>query len=386
VAIATVMLACAGLLARSFVNLRQIDLGFDPAGALTLDVEPLVGSHAEYLAAYDAILARVLSVPGVNAAGAVFLRPLAAGRIGLETGYIVEHQRPDHYEDWKDNPHLNFEAVTPGYFAAMRIPLRRGRLFSPQDREGAQGVAIVGESTARRLWPGQDPIGKRLNVASGRTADGRYPWQTVVGVVSDVRYRGLVDPRLDVYLPAAQVVPRVKHLVVRTPSDPLAIAPSIRAAIREVSPRAVIEYVTTMDRIVGQAVAPWRFAMVMFTTLAGFGVMLAAVGVFGLVAYAVAQRRRELAVRLALGASPRRVLHLVLSQGGRLAALGVAAGCAGTLVPARSMSALLVEVEPVDVGTFASAGALLFTVTLAASYVAARRVTGIDPLVALRDE
>jgi putative ABC transport system permease protein len=384
VAFATVLLTGAGLLVRSFDQLRQIDPGFQPQRVLTLDVEPQAQSTAQYRLAYDAILERVAALPSVEAVGAVYLRPLVHGSFGLDSGYLLEGQRIDRPESWQDNATLNAQAVTPGYFDAMRIALGRGRLFSARDTAEAPAVAIVSTSTARRLWPGKDPIGQRLSVASGRTETGEFPMSTVVGVVADVRYRGINDTRLDIYLPATQTLNRVKHLMVRTTGDPAAVVRSVQTAIGEMTTRTVVEYVDTMERVITDAVAPWRFSMTLLVGLAALGVFLATVGLFALVAYSVDQRAPDLAVRLALGARPAMVLRMVLWQGGRFAIMGLAVGVLLALAVANQMSSLLFQVPARDTLTFIAAAGLLGATAFVASYLAARRVIRIDPMLAMR--
>jgi len=253
-------------------------------------------------------------------------------------------------------------------------------------REWVIEMAIVSDSTARRLWPGQDPIGRRLSIASGSTEDGKFPMQTVVGVVADVRYRGLDDNRFDVYMPWTQTREHVKHLMIRTSGDPVTVVRAVREAIGGVTRQVLIEPADTMDRQLADAIAPWRFSMTLLTGLAALGVLLAVGGLFALIAYAVAQRTPELAVRLAIGAAPGQILRMVLWQGTRFAAAGLVLGLLLSLLIATRMSSLLFEVSARDGRTFAAAAILLAATTLLASYLAARRVVRIDPLIALRGE
>jgi putative ABC transport system permease protein len=385
-AIATALLMGAGLLVNSFAAVRQLELGFDPDRVLTLTVEPQVDGNARYRAVYESILRRVAVVPEVQALGAVYLRPLAHGPIGMDNGALIDGQHINQPETWRDNPTLNFQSVTPGYFAAMRIPLMNGRMFSEADDERAPGAVIVSESAARRLWPGENPVGKRISLAGGRTEDGRFPWQTVVGVVADVRYRGLDDVRFDVYMPATQTLNRVKHLMVRTSAEPLSAVAAIRAAISEVAGRVVVEHVATMEDVVDDAVAPWRFTMTIFVVLAGIGVALATVGLFGLVTYSVSHRTPELALRLAIGARPSQLLRMVLWEGGRLVLAGIAMGVAASVVFTQMLAGLLFRVEPNDPRTFGVVVALLGLITLLACYVAARRAMMVDAMVVLRND
>lgn len=384
VALATVLLVAAGLLVRSFDELTRVDLGFKPQHVLTLDVEPQARTGAEYRAAYDSIVERVEALPGVEAAGAVYLRPLAHGPIGLDSGYLLEGQRIEQPESWKDNATLNFQAITPGYFRTMRLAVRRGRAFTTRDTADAPGVAIVSDSTAKRLWPGQDPIGQRLSVAAGATETGEFPMQTVVGVVADVRYRGIADGRLDIYMPAAQTRHRVKHLMVRTSGDPAQMVKSVQAAVGATSRQTLVQFVDTMDRIAGEAVAPWRFSMVLFLTLAVLGFTLATTGLAALVAFAVEQRTRELAVRLAIGAPPATLFRMVVWQGSRFALVGLVLGIGASLLLVDRLGPLLFQVPARDGLTLVGSALLLASTALLASGAAARRVVGIDPSHAMR--
>jgi putative ABC transport system permease protein len=371
---------------RSFAALRQLELGFNPERVLTLTVEPQVDTDARYRTVYRSILERVAAVPGVDAVGAVYLRPLAHGPIGMDNGALLEGQHIDRPETWRNNPTLNFQSVTPGYFAAMRIRLLRGRLFSEADDEHAPGAVIVSERAAHRLWPGENPIGKRMSLAGGRTEDGQFPWQSVVGVVADVRYRGLDDVRLDVYMPAPQTLNRVKHVMVRTSSEPLSVAAAVGAAIAAVTDRVLVEHVATMEDVIEDARAPWRFSMTIFVVLAAIGVALAALGLFSLVAYSVSHRAPELALRLAIGARPSQVASMVLWEGGRLVLAGIGVGVGASIALTRLLSRLLFQVEPYDPRTFAAVVVLLGIVTMLACYLAARRATIIDPIAVLRSE
>ncbi|HEY6509760.1 MAG TPA: ADOP family duplicated permease, partial [Vicinamibacterales bacterium] len=262
VGLALVLLICAGLVGRSFVNLLRIDLGFQPERVLTLDVQLPDASTERHDAFYADLLERVRALPGVEAAGAVYQRPLEHVGIGMDGTVLIEGQRTDlQFQDWLRNPRVNLESATVGYFEAMGIPVVRGRAFAATDVARAPRVAIVGERLAERLWPGQDPIGRRLSSGGTRPdPEAAFPWVTVVGVVPDVRYRGLTDPRFDLYLPEAQSDLRVKHLMVRTAGDPVALGAAVRAEARRLAPTAVVENMAALGQVVRQATAPWRFS------------------------------------------------------------------------------------------------------------------------------
>jgi putative ABC transport system permease protein len=379
IALAMVLLIAGGLMVRSFANLRQLDLGYDPMNVLTMDIQPQGETADHRRAFYRELLARLEGLSSVKAAGAVYLRPLALGPIGQEMGVVLEGQ-PETGEAAARNPLVNYEPVTPGYFHAMRIPLLRGRLFDGRDDARAPKVAIVGESTARRLWPGQDPIGRRLAT--------HQVWHTVIGVVKDARYRGLDDVRLDFYEPSDQASPEylASHVMVRTSGDPLAVAGAVHAEVRALDRHVLVGGVTTMEAIVGRAIAPWRFAVWMFMLFAMLAFVLATGGLFSLVALNVALRSREFAVRMALGAQTGDISRRVLVQAGRHALFGVVVGLLAATLGTRWLASLLFEVKPLDPGTYAAVVAVVLAATAGASLLPARRATRLDPMTVLREE
>jgi predicted permease len=383
-AVALVLLAGAGLMARTFQNLSRLDLGYDPRHVLALEVAAPHGKYekpAEWRSLYASLIERIDRLPGVEASGGVFLRPLW-GQMGNDWLFTVEGQSET---ESNANPHVNLEAVTPGYFTAMRIPLRRGRAFTERDAEGAPGVAIVSDGFARRYWPAQDPIGKRLKTPlPGSPYD--LTWLTVVGVVADARYREIQASRLDLYLPYLQSPYGPKHIVVRTSGDPLALAPSVRAVIREADRDLLAEDVTSMESVVAAALGGPRFGMQLLSAFALAALALAALGTYGVMAFLVGRRTREIGVRMALGARAADVQQLVLGQGLRPVLAGLAAGIVGSLALGRSMSALLFGVAPHDALTMAAAAAVLAASATVACYFPARRAARLDPATALRRE
>ncbi|HEV8396950.1 MAG TPA: ABC transporter permease [Vicinamibacterales bacterium] len=384
VALATMILVSAGLLVRSFDRLQHVNLGFDPSRVLTLNVEPQVQTELQYRQRYDAMIRRISKLPGVEAVGASYVAPFARGRFGIDSGYLLEGQRIDHPDEWKNNTTLNFLAVTPGYFEAMRIPLRAGRFFTGADSDQAPTVAIVSESTGRRLWPNQSPIGKRISIASSVTASGDYPMQMIVGVVPDVPYRGISERHLDIYMPATQTQHRVAYLVVRTTGDPLAVARSVGSVVRDVAPSTIVERVTTSEALVSEAFAPIRFTMALLIALAVLGTVVAAAGLYALTAYSVSQRTQDLALRMAVGASSGAIVRMMLWQTGKFGAVGLAAGLVLSVTLATRITPLLFEVPALDVPAYAATTALLGAMVCLATYLAARRVTRIDPHLTMR--
>jgi putative ABC transport system permease protein len=268
----------------------------------------------------------------------------------------------------------------------MRIEIRRGRLFNGEDTAGSPRIALVSESAARRLWPGQDPIGKRLSMPTYTPEGPPNAWRTVVGVVSDVRYRGMDDVRLDVYDSAMQAATAATDVMVRTSGDPRRVAAAVLAEARRLDPRVVVDHLTTMDAVVQRAVAPWRFGVWMFTVFAALALTLAAIGLFSLVSLDVAQRRHEFAVRLALGARVGDIVRPVLLAAGGRAFAGVALGMFISLAATRALGSMLFGVGPLDVTTYAGVTALIVAVVAVASYLPARRAAGIEPLASLRRE
>jgi predicted permease len=387
VAVAVIVLAGAGLFVRSVQRLEAVPLGFAPAGLLSVAVEPLAAGPERWDQFYDTLLERTRALQGVQGAAAVYLRPLS-GPIGMDTLPVREDQAglgPD--APWRQNPRVNLEAVTPGYFGAIGTPLIAGRDFTAADVSSSTNVVIVGESTAARLWPGRSPIGERMLVPTQRQPGSieQPRWQTVVGVAGDVRYRGLTDPRLDVYIPAAQSTMRVKHLLVRSAAGPEAVAGPLRAIVRELDPAARFEAIDAMADVVARESAPWRFAM---RVLGGFGltaVAVAAAGLTGLVSLVVALRRRELGIRSALGATPARLRWHVMSDAIGVIAAGAAAGVVMSAMLGRAIAGLLVETQPADPVALVSAAALAAAAGLIGCLRPAHRASGREPVDAIRE-
>lgn len=382
IALAVVLLVAAGLLIRSFANLRQIDLGFKPTGVVVMKVSPRTTPVPnEWI---SELVSRVEALPHVDSAGAVVLRPLALGPIGSDIPVALEGQ-PDTPAVRRQNPGLNHQVATPGYFSAMGIELKRGRLFTTRDDGRAPRVALVSENAARRLWPGQDPIDKRLLMPSFlKPDDPQTAWRTIVGVVSDVRYRGLDDVRLDVYDAALQSPITADDLVVRGSGDLLTLAAAVQAEVRRLDPAALVENVTTLDAIVSRAMAPWRFGAWLFSFFAAVAFVLATAGLFSVVSLDVSQRRHEFAVRMAVGAQARDVISSVLMPAGWRVLAGVTIGVLGAVSATRALRSVLFGVEPLDLATYLTVVIAVCVVVAAASYIPARRAAGVDPLLLLK--
>jgi putative ABC transport system permease protein len=287
----------------------------------------------------------------------------------------------------ESSPHGDRWLVSDDYFQTMGIPLVKGRYFEARDTAEAPGVAIVSEALARKYWPGEDPVGKRITFERG--ADGQTPrWREVVGLVGHVRNESLEgESRGQYYVPYVQrpTSPEL-FLVVRTDGDPASLAPSVRGAVANVDRDLPVFRMTTMEKMVAESLAQRRFSMFLFGVFAALALVLAVVGLYGVMSYAVAQRTHEIGLRMALGAQGRDVLRMVVGQGMWLVAVGLALGLAGAFGLTRLMSSLLYEVSAADPVTYAGIAVLLGAVALLASYLPARRATKVDPMEALRYE
>jgi len=394
VALSIILLVGSGLMVRSLGKLLQVELGFVPDRALSFSVglaEEKYPTVVEHRAFHRALIERLSGLPGVEAAGAVSLRPLELGPIGMGAGVLVEGQPLDRASVTAHSIGVNWEVATPGYFRAAGTRLLAGRSFTEHDNADAPKVVVVSESLARRGWPGQSPLGKRLNTygAKADLKDGVFinvEWQTVVGVVEDARYRGIQNPQPDVYLPYGQAPGGVQYLMVRTTGDPLALVAAARDQARAIDPDAFLDDVTTMRRLVERALAPWRFTSAVLLGFASSALALTAFGLFAVLHHFVSGRIREIAIRTALGATPRQVRSLVLAHGLGVTALGLALGGALSLALARSLSALLYGVDERDPLSYLGGAALVGVVAVIACLLPARRAVSVDPTLALRSE
>ena len=387
IAVALTLLAGTMLFYRTVRGLDRTTLGFDPDGLMAVIVTPPTSDVDRWNVFYDALMTRVAALPHALSASAVLRRPLS-GPIGWDNQPFFPGQVVEDPHTWGLNPHLNLEVVTPDYFTTMGIRLVRGRMFSSRDTTHAPGVVIVNESAAHRLWPGRDPIGQRLSEPSYRTVPpvSPPPWQTVVGVVEDVRYRGLNDVRLDMYVPATQSGNKVESLMIRTDGFAAGLVDGVRAAAREIDPQARVSGATMMRAVVDGESAPWRFLMRVFLAFAALAANLAAVGLAAVIAMAVALRRRELAIRAALGANRRRLRWLVLREAAGLVAAGAALGLIGAGAMGRAVAHVLIGVDAHDPLAMAAAVAGVVVIGIAASWLPARQAGDANPVDAMRAE
>jgi predicted permease len=385
-ALCVIVLVGAGLLVRSFARVLQVAPGFTPAGVLTLQVSLVGRKYADASRVYETyrlLWDKLRAVPGVTAAGGVTALPLSQM---YAWGPITVEGRPV----TPDEKFINVDqrTVAGDYFKAMEIPLVRGRFFTDEDTRETPPVVVVDERMADELWPGQDPVGKRIRTG-GFDVTPDTPWMTVIGVTGRVRQYTLDgdEPRIAMYHWHKQRPSRALNVVIRSAtSDPAILAPAARQVVRTLDPELPIYNVKTMAGRVDESLARRRFAMTLLGLFAGLAFGLAAIGTYGVIAYLVRQGTREIGIRMALGATPERVAGMVVRGGMSIAALGIAAGLAGALLATRFMESLLFGIAATDLPTFGATAALLAIMALVAAYVPARRAARVDPLVSLRSE
>jgi predicted permease len=386
VMLSLVLLIGAGLLLRSFARLQRVELGFD---ARQLLVAPLRLPAARYdtpvkaRAFYDAALERVRGLPGVMGAAAISSAPFAGRNSGL-----VFTPAGSSLADRGPAPDADYRVIAPGYLETMRIPLLRGRALSQQDLPGAPPAVLINQTMARRFWPGRNPIGQRLDVGPevGDVTGGAPV--TIVGVVGDARYQGLEmpEPRPMVYLAIGQTRETGFDLVLRSSAAPADLAAALREALQALDSSLPVPNTISMEHILTDAFAGRRFAVVLFGVFAGIAVVLAAVGVYGVMSYLVRQRTQELGIRVALGASRSALVGMVLVDTLRLAVVGVMAGLAGAWLLTRLLSGLLFGITPTDPTTFWGLAGLVLCLALVAGLIPAYRAARVDPMAALRAE
>jgi putative ABC transport system permease protein len=381
VSLSLVLLVGAGLLVRSMYNLLQVDLGFNADNLLTLrlnlSVEKYNASARRMF--YDECLARVGAVPGVRSAALTQSLPIEGSYWG---SFFIAADKP--VPSRADLPSSDYLPVSQNYFETMGIRLLRGRLFTATDTAASAPVVVINETLARQIWPGEDPIGKRLK---NGFPESQMPWREVIGVVNDIKLNGVeLATSMQTYLLYAQEPGTGLGLVVRTADNPLTFAASVEEAIHTIDKDLPVYSIRTMDQRLGNSLAQRRLTLVLLSSLAAVALLLTAVGVYGVISYAVRQRTHELGIRMALGAQPRDVLKMILGQGLKLAALGVAFGLAAAFALTRWMESLLFDVQPTDPLTFVVIGAALLCIAAVACLMPARRATKVDPMIALRHE
>jgi len=387
IALAVVLLAGAGLMLRSFTRLQNTSPGFNAEGVLHLEINPTYQREEDYRVEfmsrlYQQLLEEVATVPGVVAVAANSDLPFVGQKPWYRGEFSIEGQSSTESEH---NPLVNYQAVSPDYFRVMQIPLLRGRAFDGRDTprpDDHRDVAIISKGLAERMWPNADALGKRINCDEHGAGCAE-----IIGIVGDVKHNSLVDDTgYDLYFACFQSYSKQTHFVARTEGDPMSLAKDIQRAIWHVSPDTGVFNVMPVTRLSANTVWQSRVWGLLLGIFSAIALALAAVGIYGVMAYFVSQRTREIGIRMALGAQWRDVLKLVLSSGMLLAGIGLALGLAGAFALTRLMAALLFEVSPTDPMTFGVVALCVIVATLLACYIPARRATKVDPLVALRYE
>jgi putative ABC transport system permease protein len=388
IALAMLLLVGAGLLFKSFERLSRISPGFSTDHILVANIvrSPIAYSDRNVrLNFFDRLFEQVSALPGVRSVGAVSFLPVTGAGPALH--FNIQGRPPRSPQEYTI---ASYRVVSAGYLKTLEVPLITGRWVEDRDREGTPAAVVINSSFARTYFPNQSPIGQHIQVGAIPNPDPKVPWMEIVGVVADVKQSLASESSSEMYLPyrqADQVLPVLTmSLVVRTAGDPLAQTNAIRSAVHNIDPNQPVTAIRSMDENVAQSVSAPRFRTVLFSVFAGIALVLAAVGIFGVMAYSVAQRTRELGLRIALGASRGRVLKLVLVHGVRLTLVGVAIGLVATFLLTRYVSSLLFNVPLYDPITLVGVVAALIVISLCACYLPARRATLVDPIVALRQE
>ncbi|MEK6322886.1 MAG: ABC transporter permease [Acidobacteriota bacterium] len=382
IALSLVLLVGAGLMMRSFISLQNVDAGLNPEGVLTMNVGLPGAKYREpekRLAFFRQLMERVRALPGVQSAGAVSGLPLSGNNWGRS---LTVEGRP--VLSVGEAPMINHSVITPNYFGSMGIPILSGRDFSETDTRDAPKVTIIDERLAREYWPGDNPLGKRIRFGP---PEANEPWHTIVGVVREVKHDRLnASTRKTVYLTLPQIPIGGMSLAIRTGSRPENLIAAVRGQVREIDPDLPVTRVMPMTEVVSRSVWQPRLYTALFGVFAAVALILATVGIYGVMSYSVTQRTREIGLRIALGAQRQDVLKLVVGQGIVLASIGVVVGLAAALALTRLMSSLLFGVTATDPITFVAVSVLLAGVALAACFVPARRAAKVDPMVALKYE
>lgn len=382
IAAAVIVAIGAGLLVRTFAHLQAIDRGFKADDLTVVSLllpESRQRDSQAMLALYRDLLPRVEALPNVRAVSPTHVGP-GTGTLGLSAPMLFEGQSA---ADAKTNPWSTWEPVLPSYFQTLGIPVVSGRTFTDGDRHDGAPVAIVSESVARRFWPGQDALGKRLKFVDGSD----WPWVTIVGIARDTRYRELTKSWMTVYFPANQFFYfRPASLVVRGSTPPAALAAGIRQQLRTIEPAATVDTAMPMPALLDRELARPFTALTVIGVFALMAIVLAAVGVYGVASNEVRERRRELAVRSAVGASPRDILRAVLQRGAIVGAIGAFVGLVVATMATQWLRSLLFEVQPLDPGVFGLVAGALLLIVIAATYLPARVAAATDPTVLLRAE
>jgi predicted permease len=381
VALSLVLLAGAGLMLRTLFGLIATNPGFDASNVLTAEItlpRARYKQPQQRAAFCDQVIQRLQSLPGVQSVGVTNLLPLAGG----VTAHGVKIEGREESASGGGNS-ASFRTISPDYFKTMRMGLLRGRGIEERDGAAAPGVVVINEAMARTFWPNEDPLGKRMSIARS----GEPEWREVVGIVGDIRHRGLhIPPEPEMYVPYAQQPWQFFRLAIRTSGDPMQLSSALRQTVWSVNREQPVMRVQTLEDIVATSHSETTFYAALLASFAGLALVLASVGIYGVLSYAVERRTREIGVRIALGAQRRDVLLLVAGQGLKMALLGMVLGLVAAWALTRFVATLLYGVRPTDPLTFVGVSFLLLLVAGLASWLPARRATKLDPMIVLRHE
>ena len=382
IAMTLVFLVGAGLLIRTVARLSKVDKGFNSSGVLAMNIG-LPGikypKPENVITFYQQATDRIAALPGVKAAGLTSVLPLSDNFDGR--GLAVE----DHPKARGEEITVDLYVTTPGYLRALEIPLFKGRAINEHDSKDSENVALINRTMADALWPNEDPLGKRIKFPGSEK--NPQPWRTIVGVVKDVSQYALDKKApMQIYVPHAQFPTSFNTIVVKTDNQSVAMTNAVRNEILAVDKDQAVFNVTTLDQLMGESILLRRFFMLLLLVFALLALVLAAVGIYGVMSYVVTQRTQEIGIRMALGAQVSDVLKLIVGNGMKLALIGISLGLAGAFAVTRLLAELLFGVTATDAGTFAVVSSVLAVVVLLACYIPARRATKVDPLVALRYE
>jgi putative ABC transport system permease protein len=379
VALSLILVVGSGLLLQSFARLVAVNPGFHTERVLTVDV-PLLGPRystaAKRLAFHAELATKLQALPGVTSIGATNALPLTPRDAG--SNFAISGRPPLGYSQL---PNGRFRVVTPGYFDTLRIQLRAGRFIAETDSETAPGVVVINETMARQYWPGEDPLGKRITLSGDKTSN------EIIGIIGDVKHYGLDgEVRPEMYFPYAQQPQGNMTVVLRSAADPESLTAAVRSEVRRIDPDQPLTRIQTLDEVLSRAVAQPRFYATLLSIFSVLALVLAAVGIYGVMSFGVSQRVREMGIRMALGASAGGVLRLSMKEGVSLTGIGIGLGVAGGLACSRVLGKLLFGIAPTDLVTFAGAVLLIVVTAATACYLPARRATRVDPAITLRGE
>lgn len=393
-ALALALMIGAGLMVKSFLNLQQTPLGFDPSSLLTMKMDPpwsKYGNVSQTAPFYKRVIEEVQQLPEVESAAFNDSLPLAGQDVREGTNKLNIHIEGQSVDQQHSNPYVNAQIVSPGYFRAMKMALADGRFFDERDQPQNMPVTIISQRVAETFWPGQNSIGRKLRL-TGRNQNYRHDrnedsWLVVAGVVANVRQRGVLGgPGLDVYLCDQQLFSPESYLAVRSKVDPLTLTQQVKQAVWKADPEQSVFDIQAMEQRVENTIWQQRLSGLVLSLFAGVGLLLAGVGIYGVMSYTVSQRTREIGVRMALGARVVDVVRMVFGEAMKLVIIGGAIGLAAALAFGRVMSSMLHGVSPSDPTTFGVVLILLAAVALVACYLPARRAARVDPLISLRSE